>query len=119
MNESFNFFNIEVRSVESLVTFKQFVDGKGTVARSIEVLENLFKLDDITDVHEMLDKVTESSLLCFVFAVEFSEVFKGSVHDFGLGFVLLLGFHGSLEPRVLESLSCAYAFFRSNKHVAD
>jgi len=67
----------------------------------------------------MLDEVTKGSLLSFVFAVEVSEVFEGSVHNLSLSFVLLLGFHGSLEPRVLEGLSRTNTFFSRSNHVAD
>jgi hypothetical protein len=67
----------------------------------------------------MLDEVTEGGLLSFVFAVEVSEVFEGSVHNLSLSFVLLLGFHGSLEPRVLEGLGSTNTFIRGTEHVAN
>ena len=46
------------------------MSGESSITRLIKVLEDLFELDDVTDVHEMLDEEAKSCLLCLIFTVE-------------------------------------------------
>ena len=102
---------VKVSSKVLPVSIDQLNSGEGTVTGSIQVSEDLLKLDGVVHVQEMLDEVAEGGLLGGILARERSQVGKSasdtlvSLMDGTSGVVLLFEATHVVEPRVLESFS--------------
>ena len=78
-NQIFNFLIVEVGSVELSVTSEQLLFGQGSSLVSVQIVEDLLKLNCFVHGQEMADQVAKSSLLDLVFARERLQIGQSSV----------------------------------------